>query len=100
MDSGWVQSLDPAEYDIEFCQNSTAAVQAALTGDFEAVLVGEKTFGPDATTFLRRLREAEAQARVIVLSDAPTIESAVAAMKEGAFDYLRRPARGKNCKRP
>ena len=69
----------------------TAAVQAALAGDFEAVLVCETTSGLDTIQVLRQLREAAVQARVIVLGNNPTVEAAVAAIKEGAADYLHEP---------
>ena len=83
--------LCPEEYHIEFCENSTAAVQAVLAGDFAAVLVCETTSGLDTIHVLRQLREAAMRAPVIVLGSKPTVESAVAAIKEGAVDYLHEP---------
>ncbi|MGO9114959.1 MAG: sigma-54-dependent transcriptional regulator [Thermoguttaceae bacterium] len=85
------QMLCPEEYDIKVCENPTAAVQTALAGDFDAVLVCESTSGFDTIQVLRQLREAAVKVRVIVLGNNPTIEAAVAAIKEGAADYLHEP---------
>ncbi len=85
------QILCPEEFHIEFCENPTAAVKTALTGDFEAVLVCETTSGFDTIQVLRQFREAALRARVIVLGNQPTVEAAVAAIKEGAADYLHEP---------
>ncbi|MCC6126074.1 MAG: sigma-54-dependent Fis family transcriptional regulator [Pirellulales bacterium] len=83
--------LESEGCDIVCREYSAAAVQDALAGDFEAIVIGETTCGPDALDFLRRIRDAALPARTIVLSAAPNVEFAVAAMKEGASDYLREP---------
>lgn len=85
------ESLDAEECEFEFYEDPTPAVRALPAGDFAAVLVGETRLGPDPVSVLRRLREAETPAPMIVLSSHPTVEAAVAAMKEGAIDYLREP---------
>ena len=85
------QMLRPEEFHIEFCENPMAAVQTVLAGDFEVVLVCETTVGLDPIQFLRQLREAAAPARVIVLGNRPSVEAAVAAIREGAADYLHEP---------
>ena len=85
------QTLCPEEFHIEFCENPKAAVEAALCGDFEAVLLCETTSGLETSAVLRQLQEAAVQTRVIVLGNHPTVEAAVAAIKEGAADYLHEP---------
>ncbi|MGA2032984.1 MAG: sigma-54 dependent transcriptional regulator [Thermoguttaceae bacterium] len=95
-------------YDVQFYGDPAAGIEAAIVGDFDVVLlrIGETTsgglsqFGHQASLgrdengsleILRRIREANAAARVVVLSDSATVEMAVAAMREGAADYLREP---------
>ena len=85
------QMLSAEEYRIEFCENPAAAVPIALAGDFAAVLLCETTSGLNTIEVLHQLREAAVQARVIVLGKNPTVEAAVAAIKEGAADYLHEP---------
>jgi DNA-binding NtrC family response regulator len=85
------QMLPKEGYDLEFCDNPADAIRSSLAGHFDAVLVSESAAGPDAIDILREIRDAEVPAPIIILSDSPTVESAVVAMKEGAADYLRKP---------
>ncbi|HYF52289.1 MAG TPA: sigma-54 dependent transcriptional regulator [Planctomycetota bacterium] len=47
--------------------------------------------GIDGHTLLKRARELDSKTSVIMMSGAGTIEAAVAAMKDGAFDFLVKP---------
>jgi DNA-binding NtrC family response regulator len=82
--------LHPEEYQLAFYEDSEAAIQAAASGSFEAVLVCE-TSGLDMIKILHRMRDAAVRAQVIVLGRNPTVEAAVVAIKEGAADYLHEP---------
>ena len=50
--------------------------------------------GPNGIELIRRARQRDVDAPFIVLTGQATIETAVAAMREGAFDYLRKTASG------
>jgi two-component system, NtrC family, response regulator HydG len=50
--------------------------------------------GPDGIELIRQARAREIDAPFIMLTGHATVETAVAAMKEGAFDYLRKTATG------
>jgi DNA-binding NtrC family response regulator len=50
--------------------------------------------GPDGIELIRRARERDVDAPFLVLTGHATVESAVDAMREGAFDYLRKTASG------
>ena len=45
----------------------------------------------DGISLLERIRKLDKKAVIILLTGYPTIESAVQAMKDGAFDYLIKP---------
>src|SRR5574337_542380 len=47
--------------------------------------------GMDGIAFLRSLQQEQPQVPVIILTGHATIESAVAATREGAYDYLTKP---------
>ncbi|WP_426752573.1 sigma-54-dependent transcriptional regulator [Myxococcus sp. Y35] len=47
--------------------------------------------GMDGLSLLRKVREEQPDVEVVVLTAVGTVESAVAAMKAGAFDYLLKP---------
>ena len=82
--------LCPEEYHIEFCENPTAAVQAALTGDARPCCSAkpplDSTRSSSSASFAR-----PPSGRLIVLGNNPTVGAAVAAIKEGAADYLHEP---------
>ena len=69
----------------------TEAVEVYRTHAVDVVLSDYRM--PDGTglDLLRELRRLDAEARVIVLTAFGTIERAVTAMREGAFDYLTKP---------
>ncbi len=57
----------------------------------DLVLTDLKMPGVDGMALLRRARELDPAMSVIMITAHATIESAVAAIKEGAFDYLPKP---------
>jgi DNA-binding NtrC family response regulator len=58
---------------------------------FDFVIVDYKMPGMDGLTLLREIRGLNPEARVVLVTAFATVESAVAAMKEGALDYLTKP---------
>jgi len=58
---------------------------------FDFVLADYKMPGMDGLSLLREIRGVNPEARVVLLTAFATVESAVAAMKEGALDYLTKP---------
>ena len=50
--------------------------------------------GPDGIELIKRAREREVDVPFIMLTGHATVETAVNAMREGAFDYLRKTASG------
>jgi two-component system response regulator AtoC len=74
-------SMAGAEEALEFLQGESVAL----------VLTDLKMPRMDGIAFLRALREVDNDVPVIVLTAYGTVESAVAAMKLGAVDYLAKP---------
>ncbi|MFQ5657506.1 MAG: sigma-54-dependent transcriptional regulator [Candidatus Methylomirabilales bacterium] len=59
--------------------------------DFDVVLLDLKMPGLGGMETLRRLRSSGVAAEVVVLTGHPELESAIEAMKLGAYDYLTKP---------
>jgi DNA-binding NtrC family response regulator len=72
-------------------QNGEEALEVLSRQDFDVVLLDLKMPGVGGMETLRRLRGSGAAAEVVVLTGHPEVESAIEAMKLGAYDYLTKP---------
>jgi two-component system response regulator AtoC len=73
--------------------DGAAALARAAGEDFDVILCDVRMARMDGLEFLRRYRAAEGGALVIMMSAYGAEESAIAAMKEGAYDYIAKPFR-------
>ena len=89
----WILSraLGEVGYDVATAETAQAALAAFETHAPEVVLLDLRLPDGDGLDVLRRLRELDEHAPVVMLTGHGTIESAVRAMKLGAFDYLIKP---------
>lgn len=96
-DAGLRQSLalllQEAGYDIAGEGDPEQALQRAATGAFDLILCDVRMPKMDGVTFLRRYRADGGQALLIMMSAYGSEDSALAAMREGAYDYLHKPFR-------
>ena len=94
-DAGSRQSLahllGDSGYAVETEGDAERALARATAEQFDLILCGVKLPGTDGLSFLRRLR-AEGVTGAVIMTSAPTSEDvALAAMREGAYDYLLTP---------
>ncbi len=96
-DAGLRQSLalllQEAGYDVVTEGDPEQALQRASAGAFDLVLCDVRMPKMDGVTFLRRYRAEGGQALMIMMSAYGSEDSALAAMREGAYDYLHKPFR-------
>src|SRR6476659_1745649 len=69
------------------------ALRRATEEPFEAILCDVRMPKMDGLTFLRRYRAEGGSALLIMMSAYGTEDTALAAMREGAYDYLHKPFR-------
>lgn len=62
-----------------------------LSGEFAAVLVDLQVPGATALGFLREVKRLQPRVDLLVMTTYESVETAVAAMQEGATDYLTKP---------
>jgi DNA-binding NtrC family response regulator len=60
---------------------------------YDVALVDIKLPGMDGIDLLRRIRQESPSTEVIIITGHGTIDSAIAAMKSGAYDYLTKPCK-------
>ncbi len=85
------QVLEFEDLEVQTCASGYDAVQAY--GEFRPHLVflDVKMQGMDGLDVLRRLRELDSHAQVVMISGHGTIQTAVEATQLGAYDFLEKP---------
>ena len=83
--------LGESGYVVETEADPARALSRATAEDFELILCGIKLPGMDGLSFLRRLRAEGGNALMIMLSEQGTEDAALAALREGAYDYVAQP---------
>jgi two-component system, NtrC family, response regulator AtoC len=76
---------------VQEAADGEAALQALAQHGFEVVLTDLKMPRLDGMGLLARLRQEQPEVEVIVLTAHGTVDTALQAMKLGAFDYLQKP---------
>ncbi|MFQ5828948.1 MAG: sigma-54-dependent transcriptional regulator [Candidatus Methylomirabilia bacterium] len=84
--------LDKAGHAVTTAESGDQALSLLHESQFHLVLTDLKMVGPDGMEVLRAVRQHQPDAEVVLLTAYGTIESAVEAIKIGAYDYLTKPA--------
>jgi len=78
-------------YVVETVASGEACLEFALRQAFDLVILDVWLPGIDGLVTLQRLRERRVEAEVVMISGHGNIESAVRAIKMGAFDFVEKP---------
>jgi len=78
-------------YEVDLAPGGEDAVAMAREKNFEVVLLDLKMPGMDGLETLKRFKDIQPEADIIMMTAYATVDTAVQAMKEGAFDYLVKP---------
>jgi two-component system response regulator PilR (NtrC family) len=84
-------TLQHAGYDVTVADRGAAAIARLADGAFDIVLTDLRMPDTDGMAVLRAVREHDAETIVIVMTAYASTESAVEAMKLGAYDYVTKP---------
>ncbi len=85
--------LSDAGYDVTAERDGRRGLERAMAEPFDVVLCDVRMPEMDGLTFLRNYRQRGGSGLVIVMSAYGGEDAAIAAMKEGAYDYLPKPFR-------
>ncbi len=83
--------LQDAGYETHTAADGTEAVRAVGERDFAVVVTDLRMPEADGLEVLRRVREIAPQTIVLVMTAHATIDTAVAALRQGAADYILKP---------
>jgi DNA-binding NtrC family response regulator len=78
-------------YRVESAENAKKALQILESDNFDIVLADIKMPGMDGLEMLRRIKALRKDSIVIVMTAFATVDTAVQALKDGAFDYVTKP---------
>lgn len=76
---------------IEVAEDGIKGLNAFGTQGFDVVILDLKMPGLDGMEVLRIIKEQSPQTEVVVITGYATVESAVEAMKRGAYDFIPKP---------
>jgi len=80
-------------FEVEGAGTGEAALERLRTAPFELVLTDLKLPDADGIEILKAARELHAETVVVLITAYGTIESAIEAMRAGAYDYVTKPFR-------
>src|SRR5512138_652767 len=88
---GIVRALSDAHHEVDEAPNGNVAIEKLHEGQYDVVLSDLKMGGSDGMDVLRTAKQLQPGAAVILMTAFGTVNTAVEAMKIGAFDYVQKP---------
>lgn len=85
------EALRKAGYEVVACENGNEGLEWIEEDRFEAVITDLRLPDVDGIEILKAAKRKEKECAVIVVTAYGTVESAVEALKLGAYDYLTKP---------
>ncbi len=78
-------------YDVQTFTDPDAALEAVRAEPFDVLITDLKMPGMDGLEMLRRTKTSDPELPVILITAHATVQTAITAMREGAFDYVEKP---------
>jgi DNA-binding NtrC family response regulator len=85
------ETLSSWGYQVTCAGTGVAALEAMQGQLFDAALVDIRMPEMDGLSFLREVKRRDDSIEVVIMTGYPTVQTAVEALKEGAYDYLPKP---------
>ena len=83
--------LSYEKYEVDIANDGAEGIKKAETGNYDLVLSDIKMPKMDGIEVLQKLQELNPDLPVVMISGHGTIETAVDALKKGAYDYISKP---------
>ena len=78
-------------YEVGIAEDANDALTRLAESDYDAALLDIKMHGIDGIELQRRIHELKPELIVIMMTGYASVETAVAALKNGAYDYVTKP---------
>ena len=78
-------------YEVDTAESAKVALEKVVHANWDIFLLDIRMPGIDGLELQRKLREAQPDGSVIIMTAYASVESAVEAMKHGAYDYIIKP---------
>jgi two-component system, NtrC family, response regulator HydG len=78
-------------YEVGSAESANEALTRMAEGHWDAALVDIKMRGTDGIELQRRMHEIDPELMVIIMTGYASVETAVTALKNGAYDYVTKP---------
>ncbi len=83
--------LSPEGYQVEISSSGEEALEKHASQNFDLILLDLLMPGLDGLAVLKGLKKIDPYAVIIIITAYASLESAISAMKMGAFDYIQKP---------
>ena len=80
-----------SRFSVTVCRDAEEALAKIKESSFDLVITDLKMSKMNGLELVKRIKEHSPQAIVVVMTAYATVETAVAAMKSGAYDYMTKP---------
>ena len=88
------EALEADGHDVQQAADGAAAIRRLEAESFHVLVTDLRMPVMDGMALVRRARAEQPELEIVVLTAHGTIETAIEAMKLGAFDYLQKPVEG------
>ena len=85
------RTLSPEGYEVKLAKNGAEGLKMASEERFDLVLTDLKMPDMDGIEVLRIIKEQWPETAVIIVTGYQTVDTAVKAIKLGAYDYIEKP---------
>jgi DNA-binding NtrC family response regulator len=86
-----VRLLEESGYRVAASSNAEEALERFASEDVAVTITDIRMTGMDGLALLDRIKDLDAEALVIVMTAYSSVDSAVAALRKGAYDYITKP---------
>jgi len=83
--------LESMNYSVETAEDGQEALKNYKKGDFDLIISDLLMPNIDGLELLKRIREVDKDVIFLMITGYPSIETAVDAIKKGAYDYITKP---------